>query len=302
MNCQFGSIVAKVDHVVTSSLKYKHAFEGEWEIIDEDGQWPTFWDEDGRRPVRLVFSRWKVPLPRARIPTPPPRDWVEFQGPSGPLGSKVTGDFRGFCGHRPDPRFLHQEEMNLDRGMIELDDDQLILDMHDPVVSTSNERRIYELDISLNDPLELPLIHVVINLDDHEPHERSYDVFFKSRHFIRSPTHIHCYFPEYAVRSFSPSNQTRRRMSAMRAGACEICAANAEVNLKIALVHMQVDPRIECGFRGYGRPVPRSFTSPRGRAILFTLPGGDRLSVPQWILNDMSQMRNWGGVKVYPDI
>jgi len=266
--------------------------EGRWETIEmgDDGH-PLYKGEHGWQPIRLVISRWKT----SNKPKNSACNWDVFHGVSG--SRKGTQYFRSFCVHRPASRTLHQEEMNLHpcRGR------QGEILMHDPVIQSTNLNRVIALDNSLSEPNELPVIHVVMNVDDHGSLARSLDVFIKD-YKLDQTNYLSRYDPNYGLFDAHMASSMRAGF-ATGEGACGRCAAEGEVNM-IVIDRQTTFFGNYFGRRGYGFPVPQIAVSGASPAswFAFDIPSGGRLAIPKRIMEEIMAYRRWRGVKIYPNI
>jgi hypothetical protein len=266
--------------------------EGHWEIIEmgDDGH-PLYWGEHGWQPIRLVISRWKA----SNKPKYGACNWDSFHGESG--SKKGTQYYRSFCVHRPASRILHQEEMNLYpcRGR----EGEIL--MHDPIIQSTNLNRVTALNNSLSKAHELPIIHVVMNVDDYGSSARSLDVFIKD-YKLDQTNFLSRYDPNYGPFN-AHMTSTIRNGSASSELACGSCAEEGEVNM-IVIDSQKNYFGNYFGRRGYGLPIPQTAVagaSPRSW-FAFTMPSGGRLAIPKRIMDEIMTYRRWRGVKIYPNI
>lgn len=267
--------------------------EGNWEIIEmgEDGH-PLYWGEQGWQPIRLVVSRWKA----SNKPKNGAFNWDFFHGVSG--SRKGTQYFRSFCYHRPASRILHQEEMNLHpcRGR----EGEIL--MHDPVIQSTNLNRVIALNNTLSTPNELPVIHVVMNVDDYGSSARSLDVFFKD-YKLDKTNFLARYDLGYGPFNAHMGSPSLRSGFATGVGACGNCADEGEVNMIV----IDRQPEFFGGYfgrRGYGLPVPQTAVAGASPTswFAFSMPSGGRLAIPRRIMEEIMTYRRWRGVKIYPNI
>lgn len=271
-----------------------------WKIVDGDDSWAVdYYDGMKWRPVRIVIGRWKCSN------FGPLDDWNEFHG-SANGGSNIKY-FNDSCGHRlPIPRLLHQEEMNL-APIYGFEREVL---MHDPVVESSDVNRIRRLDLTLDHPDELPIIHIAVNSDDTGSNERAFDIFMKCGKFADDGgPRIQRYGNRGDIGSFaSMGSAIARRVSAGSAGACGDCAEEGEVNLILQWYSQNRNNPLPItsfvGRRGYGTPISRAAVSslPLTSFVVFVLPDTNLLRVPAWIVDEILAYRRWKGVKIYPPI
>ena len=280
------------------SLEGQH--EGTWEICDDGGHPQTgIWDGYEWIPVRVVVSRWKTSN------MPPRQNWVDFSG--GPP-TRGTRYFRDACPHRPIPRLLHQEEMNLSPLYMGFEREIL---MHDPVICGTAEPRVNLLDDMLTTGTDLPIIHVAVNGDDGPSLTRAFDVFIKDRRL--NPM---IYLKRYGKNlgsfdTLSSAAGAARYNSATRVNACGDCAAEGEVTLVVETGGGGYDDGRNAlsstrnlGWRGFGWPIPMSAVAyrPPTAYVIFNLPDGGRLRMPAGAVVEILRDPRWRGVKVYPSL
>lgn len=303
------------------------------EDLDEDWNWenvPGYENPDGHwRPIRVVFTRWRVPAPVAiesgyRYP-----NWNDFKGYEQdyrgrpPLRHDESPSFLQQCEHSPLDlrlgvanhfgRFLHKEEANLKPAG---KSGHEYLEMYDKLVGRNWIENPRVMDF-LNNEDHLPLIHIIVNISDRKSRWGSrgtFDLFFPHElHFGKIDSICYENDPH-----FSPEHEVVRYDSAVNSGACPECAKEMEhtdydnfqgLN---GVVHIVSKNRSKIhtddifGYRGFGQDITETMADPKrpGGIIIHlptNFPKAGRIFMPRRIVHEVfGKNKRWSKMKIFP--
>ena len=294
-----------------------------------EGDFPGYENSDKWRPIRVAFTRWRVPAPVAFDAWNIFPNWNDFGGykyNKESWGNEIHDETRSFlqsCKHSHGftlrsgvhveyGRFLHKEEANLKPAG---QPGHEYLEMYDKAVGRNWKDNPDVMD-HLNYVNDLPLIHIIVNTSDKLNNSKgSFDLFFPHELQFGKIDSIRYENSPY----FSPEHKSEREGSAKKVGACPNCAFEIDGNDydysgSKNIVHIVSKDRSEIatddvfGYRGFGQDITTNMANPaRKGGLMINLPtdspAGRRIFLPRSIVNKVfNKGTKWTKMKIFPPL